>query len=408
MAVRSRDSSFRAGARALQVALLLAAAMPAHGVSIRHGIVPEAAPPALASAPAVRRAPGVDADDLLPPMHLGAGVTTRAGDWTRVAAGGEPHDLAAARDRARDGTRNDAGGLQLADLPTAGRRDAEGESVAGFLRSVVSAAGAPGKPAAPGAARASPAARRGHDAGDEPLLGLLEPLALGLLESSIAHEGVVGDKVVFSVLGQGAFVLEAARDGSGLAISELGSGARLSVGAPLPAAGGRQQAQAAPVAVAGPPLGWSDPALHDSPLVRAVDAVAGAVDATLRMLAWLGTSPAALLVLLPLILAALLIEALRKPRPAPTPGAARAQLRDRAAGARVRQRRHRRSQPARRRGVLRDLARVAREAVGFADGDPLHGCAPGRARGDERADQGRPAQGRPAQGRPAQGRSNSR
>jgi hypothetical protein len=351
--------------RALLLSLCLVAAMPVQAVSmsiepgaVRDNAMDREAPPGeapfLQLNSDVELAVGlVDAE----PAHMPAELNEKL----QRSAANDASLLDAADGALEEAVMPDLA-LSAAPLMDYARDEDSGPSVMEVLRSVVTITGArsPAQPSRAGTAVA----------GGDSLLGVLRPLAADLLELGLTDRRVIDGTMVFSILGRGAFVVEAARDGSGLVLSELRSGFDIVLGRdpalrrPAPEAAAWEQDQPELM-----PASWRHSAGDDSGLRRAMDAMFGVFHGLVRVVVWVATTPLMLAIAAPVLLVLMLLGAVRRARDAaPQAEDAAPPAADMpAAGA---QRRHRRRSP-RRRGGWSTLLGQLRESIGFPDTDTL-------------------------------------
>jgi len=352
-------------ARALLLSLCLVAAMPVQAISmsIERGAVRDEAMD--------REQPGE-----APSLHLDSDVALAAG----LVSAGPARMPAALHEKLQRSAANDASLLDAADgalaevvmpdlalsraplMDYARDRDS-GPSVMEVLRSVVTITGAR-SPAQPLRAGAAGAASGGGDS----LLGVLQPLAADLLELGVTDRRVIDGTMVFSILGRGAFVVEAARDGSGLVLSELRSGFEVVLGRdpalrrPAPQASAWEQGQPELM-----PAHWRHTAGDDAGLRRAMDAIFGVLDGLVRAVVWVATTPLMLAIAVPVLLVLMLLGAVRRARDA----APQAEDATQPAADTPRAGARRRRRPPRRRGGWSMLLGQLRESIGFPDADTL-------------------------------------
>ena len=189
----------------------------------------------------------------------------------------------------------------------AGERSGTGSaSIADLLRGVItmrgpSGSGNPGRPRPPAVG-----------AGGDPLSLMLQPLAAEVLDAAITSTQTVDGRKVFSVFGGGAFVLEASREGPGIALSELNSGSRIVLGAdpgrvrPAASSGGGAWHDA--------PLPMAGAAAHydGGEMSGVMGTFAQATGKLVSTLTWFGESPLRLLMLVPLVFMVAVVEFFRR------------------------------------------------------------------------------------------------
>jgi hypothetical protein len=186
------------------------------------------------------------------------------------------------------------------------RYDTQAASIADLLRGVVTLHGRSGS-AAPGTPRA-PAA----GAGGDPLSLMLQPLVAELLDTAITSTQAVDGRKVFSVFGGGAFVLEASREGSGYALSELNTGSRIVLGG-APERARRDTSSRAEGRDDTPmPVDGAVPHADGGEMARLMGTFAQATGKLVGTLTWFGESPVRLLMLVPLVLLVAGVEFLRR------------------------------------------------------------------------------------------------
>lgn len=241
-----------------------------------------------------------------------------------------------------------------------------GSSVMEVLRGVVTLTGAR---TAPQPSRTGVSTREGDS-----LLGMLQPLALDLIEASLTDKRVIDGTMVFSLLGRGTFVVEAARDGTGVVLSELNSGLEFMLGGdparqqarPESASWDRDQSQVMPAAH------WRETAGEESMLWWILDAIFALAHALATAVIWAATNPVVLALAVPVSVVAVVIGVARRRAAPEMPDTAPPVQHDAAAPARG-------AAPARRRRVARRRRRrtwsmlvgQVREAIGFPDAETL-------------------------------------
>ena len=205
--------------------------------------------------------------------------------------------------------------------------------------------------------------------------------AADFLAAAITDAQPVDGRMVFSVFGGGAFVLEASRDGAGIALSELETGARVVIGSD-PGASTVAAGSSTRNTGAGVSLLESSVAIEDeNPVTAVIGSFTTAFGAAVGTVKWFAESPLRLLLLLPLLLLGAAVELIRRGRswdtasqiqdeaataPAPVePGAARQQDPQR------RRRRRKRPRYRRKRSVWRALVSGVRESLGFPEADQV-------------------------------------
>jgi hypothetical protein len=243
-------------------------------------------------------------------------------------------------------------------------------SIEKLLRGVVTLRGeaAPGRPGG----NAGPRADAGL--GGYGFSAMLRPMAAEILEGALERTDLVEGRTVFSVFGGGAFVLEASRNGAGISLAELNTGAKIAVGGDpdsRPAASGshsRRQDRGESFISAAPEVFETDNSVKS-----AIGVFAAAFDALVSMATWFGGSPLRLLLLLPFVLLAAAVELTRRGHlqtavPA-VPTLAEAEQRQ--SPPQGRRRRKRRRRLVHKRGVWRALLAAVRESLGFPSKDRL-------------------------------------